>query len=57
MFGKDYDSLDTNQKKAVGGKHGGEARKEQLAEQAGGDVHAAYSKMGSQGGQASGRGN
>jgi hypothetical protein len=33
--------------KAVGGVKGGESRKQQMADGAGGDVHAAYSEMGS----------
>jgi hypothetical protein len=36
-----------NEKKAVGGVKGGESRKQQMADEAGGDVHAAYSEMGS----------
>lgn len=34
---------------AVGGRRGGEARKQQMAEQAGGDVSKAYSDMGQTG--------
>lgn len=33
----------------IGGRRGGEARKQQLAEEHGGDVHAAYSEMGQSG--------
>eukprot|EP00775_Hariotina_reticulata_P005711 gene5711-5951_t len=55
-FGKSFDELETNQQKAVGGAmggpKGGEARKEQMAAEHGGDVHAAYAEMGSKGGEA-----
>jgi hypothetical protein len=40
-------ALAANEMKAVGGVKGGNARKEQMAEGAGGDVHAAYAEMGS----------
>jgi len=30
MYGKSYDQLSTNEQKSVGGKRGGETRKEQL---------------------------
>ena len=33
----------------IGGRRGGEARKQQMAEEHGGDVHAAYSEMGQTG--------
>lgn len=33
----------------IGGRRGGEARKKQMAEEHGGDVHAAYSEMGQTG--------
>jgi hypothetical protein len=39
-------NLAANEKKAVGGVKGGESRKQQMADGAGGDVHAAYSEMG-----------
>lgn len=52
-YGKSYEELGTNEKKAVGGVKGGEARKQQMADEAGGDVHAAYSEMGSKGGRSS----
>ncbi|WIA13314.1 hypothetical protein OEZ86_006586 [Tetradesmus obliquus] len=54
-YGKGYEELGTNEKKAVGGvkggQIGGEARKEQMANEHGGDVHAAYAEMGSKGGE------
>lgn len=33
----------------IGGRRGGEARKKQMAEEHGGDVHAAYAEMGKTG--------
>jgi hypothetical protein len=33
----------------IGGRRGGEARKKQMAEEHGGDVHEAYSQMGQTG--------
>eukprot|EP00882_Tetradesmus_deserticola_P001400 GHRQ01001516.1.p1 GENE.GHRQ01001516.1~~GHRQ01001516.1.p1 ORF type:complete len:139 (+),score=41.07 GHRQ01001516.1:16-432(+) len=57
-YGKSYEELGTNEMKAVGGMKGGqiggEARKEQMAAEHGGDVHAAYADMGSKGGEKGG---
>lgn len=48
-----FDELDSDEKMSVGGtiggRRGGEARKKQMAEEHGGDVHAAYSEMGQSG--------
>lgn len=40
--------------RSVGGVIGGQTRKQQMAEEHGGDVHEAYAEMGQQGGQARG---
>eukprot|EP00879_Flechtneria_rotunda_P003120 GHRR01003341.1.p2 GENE.GHRR01003341.1~~GHRR01003341.1.p2 ORF type:complete len:101 (+),score=34.13 GHRR01003341.1:109-411(+) len=52
-YGKPFEELDSDEKMSVGGtiggRRGGEARKKQMAEEHGGDVHAAYSEMGSTG--------
>lgn len=40
------------ERQSVGGTKGGQARKEQMASEHGGDVSAAYAEMGSQGGGA-----
>eukprot|EP00878_Enallax_costatus_P011393 GHUV01011896.1.p2 GENE.GHUV01011896.1~~GHUV01011896.1.p2 ORF type:complete len:100 (+),score=35.51 GHUV01011896.1:93-392(+) len=52
-YGKNFEELDSDEKMSVGGtiggQRGGEARKKQMAEEHGGDVHAAYSEMGQTG--------
>eukprot|EP00775_Hariotina_reticulata_P008296 gene8296-8482_t len=54
-FNKNFEELSSEEKMSVGGsiggKRGGEARKQQMADEHGGDVHAAYSEMGKSGGQ------
>lgn len=44
-YGKDYDSLDTHEKRSVAGTIGGEMRRDQLG-------HEGYSEMGHKGGEA-----
>jgi hypothetical protein len=39
----------------IGGRRGGEARKKQMAEEHGGDAHAAYSEMGKTGAKKGGQ--
>lgn len=52
-FDKSFEELDSDEKMSVGGtiggRRGGEARKKQMAEEHGGDVHEAYSQMGQTG--------
>eukprot|EP00877_Chromochloris_zofingiensis_P013179 jgi/Chrzof1/8114/UNPLg00159.t1 len=55
MYGRSYEELDTNEKRSVAGKIGGEHRKQQMAQEAG-DVHQAYSELGKEGGRARGGG-
>jgi hypothetical protein len=50
-YGKSYEQLDTSEKRSCAGTIGGETRKEQMTQEHGGDTHAAYSEMGTKGGQ------
>lgn len=52
MFKKSFEQCDPHERIQVGGTLGGETRKEQMAEQEGGDAAAAYSAMGKKGGEA-----
>eukprot|EP00877_Chromochloris_zofingiensis_P003420 jgi/Chrzof1/13079/Cz07g19020.t1 len=47
-FGKSFDDLEGRERQSVGGTKGGQARKEQLASEHGGDASAGYSDMGTQ---------
>lgn len=51
-FGKSFEELEGRERVIVGGTKGGRHRKEQMAEEGGGDPSKAYAEMGKTGGQA-----
>jgi hypothetical protein len=51
-LGKSFDECTPEERLSVGGTLGGERRKEEMAEAAGGDASKAYAEMGAKGGAA-----
>lgn len=49
-FGKSFDELEGRERQSVGGTVGGSHRKEQMAEEHGGDASKGYAEMGQKGG-------